>query len=103
MKIQAFLVLEIQSWQSLLFFVKNKIVSSMVWNYLENFKKKIPESRITNSYWLDQLMTYERYKEDNDKLYEEAISEINAENIKAVLQALLAQGNFIEVIMSPEN
>ena len=48
-------------------------------------------------------MTYERYKEDNDKLYEEAISEINAENIKAVLQALLAQGNFIEVIMSPEN
>ncbi|MCX4334575.1 MAG: insulinase family protein [Bacteroidales bacterium] len=70
---------------------------------IENFKKKIPESRITNSYWLDQLMTYERYKEDNDKLYEEAISEINAENIKAVLQALLAQGNFIEVIMSPEN
>ena len=34
--------------------------------------------------------------------YEAAVNSITADGIKAVLKPLLEQGNFIEVIMSPE-
>jgi len=69
---------------------------------IENFKKNIPESRITNGYWMDALQTWYNFGEDSDALYEAAVAEINAENIKAALKELLAQGNFMEVVMCPE-
>ena len=69
---------------------------------IENLKKNIPEKRITNSYWLSVL---KKFYEDNiryDEEYEAAVNSITADGIKAVLKPLLEQGNFIEVIMSPE-
>lgn len=69
---------------------------------IENFKKNIPESRITNGYWMEQLQNYYAFGEDEDALYEAAISEITAENIKTALQEILSQGNFIEVVMGPK-
>ncbi len=70
---------------------------------VENFKKNIPESRITNGWWLNALQMYCNYDGlDYDKEYEAAVNEIGAENIQAALKAVLDQGNFIEVMMSPE-
>ena len=69
---------------------------------IENAKKNLPESRISNSYWRDALMYWNRYGMDYDKEFETAISEISAENIKAVLNEVLSQNNFIEIVMSPE-
>lgn len=69
---------------------------------VENFKKKIPESRISNGYWLSNIQNWYNYDgEDFDAEYEAAISEINKENIKSVLQSILEQGNFIEIVMGP--
>ena len=47
-------------------------------------------------------MYWNRYGMDYDKEFETAISEISAENIKAVLNEVLSQNNFIEIVMSPE-
>ncbi len=70
---------------------------------VENFKKKIPESRISNTYWLSNLQNWYNYGgEDFDALYEEAVGEISAENIMNVLQSVLEQGNFIEIVMRPQ-
>ena len=68
---------------------------------IENFKKNIPESRIRNSYWMSNIKYFEEYGTDYDKAYEEAISDINAENIKAAVRDIVSQENFIEVMMSP--
>ncbi|MGN1045646.1 MAG: M16 family metallopeptidase [Candidatus Cryptobacteroides sp.] len=68
---------------------------------VENFKKKIPESRISNNYWLGVLQGYYSAGIDRDTEYEAAIADINAENIKAAVKALLDQGNFLEVVMGP--
>ena len=70
---------------------------------IENFKKNIPESRIRNSYWMDNLKYFYEYGVDYDKAYEEAVADINAENIKAAVKDIVSSGNFIEVMMSPEN
>ena len=69
---------------------------------VENARKNLPESRISNNYWLDALMYWNRYGVDYDKEFEAAISEISSENIKAVLNEILSQNNFIEVVMYPE-
>ena len=70
---------------------------------VENFKKNVPENRITNSWWLSALQMYCNYDGlDYDKEYEAAVNEISAENIQAALRAVLDQGNFIEIMMSPE-
>ena len=68
---------------------------------VENFRKKMPESRISNNYWLNVLQGYYSAGIDRDTEYEAAIAKINAENIKAAVKALLDEGNFIEVVMGP--
>ena len=69
---------------------------------IENFKKNIPESRIRNSYWLSNIMNYYEYGTDFDKEYEEAVADINSENIRNAVKDIVSQGNFIEIMMSPE-
>ena len=66
-----------------------------------NAKKNLPESRISNSYWMSNIRQHETYGYDNDKEYEEAVESITPEDIKTVLQAILEQNNFIEVRMLP--
>lgn len=81
---------------------KNGPTDEQLTRAIENFKKNIPESRISNKYWMEQLQNYYTFGEDEDALYEAAVSYITAENIKAALQEVLSQGNFIEVVMGPE-
>ena len=68
---------------------------------VENLKKNLPESRINNNYWMNALNHYLEYGEDYDVLYEQAINSLTAADIKALLQAILAEGNFIEVTLTP--
>ena len=70
---------------------------------VENFKKNIPESRITNEWWLSNLQFYYNYNgSDFDKEYEQAVEQIDAENIKAILKSVLEQGNLVEIMMAPQ-
>lgn len=71
---------------------------------IENAKKNIPESRISNSYWMNVLEHNAKLAgvTDYDAEYEKAVNNISAEGIKAVLKDVLASGNFVEVIMLPE-
>ena len=69
---------------------------------MENLKKNLPEKRINNGYWMNALSHYAEYGEDYDKLYEEAINSLTKDDIKSILQAILAQGNFIEVTLTPQ-
>ena len=69
---------------------------------MENLKKNLPEKRINNSYWMNALKHSAEYGEDYDKLYEEAINSLTKDDIKSTLQAILAQGNFIEVMLAPQ-
>ena len=70
---------------------------------IENFKKNLPESRINNSYWMSNLSHYYDYGTDYDAEYEAAINTVTPEDVKAVLQAILAQNNLIEITSSPKN
>ena len=68
---------------------------------MENLKKNLPEKRINNGYWMNALSHYAEYGEDYDTLYEAAINSLTAKDIQTVLQAILAQGNFIEMTLTP--
>ena len=68
---------------------------------VENMKKNVPESRISNQYWKQCIKDNLGYGIDFDKEYEAAINEISIENIQAVLKTILDQKNFIEIEMKP--
>ena len=69
---------------------------------IENLKKNLPEQRISNSYWLSAMNHYYEYGVDYDKEYEAAINSVTPEDIKKLLQAVLAENNFIEVTLAPQ-
>ena len=68
---------------------------------IENFKKNIPESRISNSYWMSSIGSWYRHGIDYDKEYEAAVNSLTPEDVKAALQAILAQGNVINLTSYP--
>ena len=68
---------------------------------VENLKKNIPESRISNNYWMNCLSKNLQYGYDHDAEYEAALASVTAEDVKSLLQAVFAQNNFIQIILSP--
>jgi zinc protease len=68
-----------------------------------NLKKNIPEMRLTNSYWKNAIEDYVLYGRDTDADYEAAVNALDKATLQAVLQDVLAQGNYIEVVMKPAN
>ena len=70
---------------------------------VQNLKKKLPERRQNNSYWQSALESYLRYGRDIDADNEAAINGLTKEKMQSVLQEVLAQDNFIEVVMKPAN
>ena len=68
---------------------------------LLNLQKKVPESRITNSYWARQIRYIQEGYGDNDKEYEAAVNALTAEKVQALANALLNSGNKIEYVMVP--
>ena len=69
---------------------------------IENFKKNIPETRLNNSYWMNNISEYLDHGYDYDAEYEAAVNSVTPEDVKAVLQAVLAQNNLIEVTSAPK-
>ena len=68
----------------------------------ENFNKNIPESRIRNNYWLEEINYWYNYDGmDYDAEYEAAVANLSAEGIKNAVGKILASGNFAEVVMRP--
>ena len=70
---------------------------------VQNLKKKLPERRQNNSYWQSALESYLRYGRDVNADNEAAINGLTKEKMQAALQEVLAQDNFIEVVMKPAN
>ena len=69
---------------------------------IENLKKNVPESRINNSYWQSAIELNLEHGIDYDAEYETALNSVTAEDIKALLQAVLAQDNFIQIVLAPQ-
>ena len=69
---------------------------------LENLKKNIPESRINNSYWQSAIKMNLDHGINYDAEYEAALNNVTAEDIKSLLQAVLAQNNFIQIVLAPQ-
>lgn len=69
---------------------------------LENLRKNVPESRISNSYWKKALELNLEYGIDYDKEYEAALNSITSEDITTLMQSVLAQDNFIEIVLAPQ-
>ncbi len=68
---------------------------------VEFFKAQIAQSRISNSYWLNNLVKYYRFGQDNDTELEAAINSLTKEKIAAMAKSLVESGNFTTVVMSP--
>ena len=68
---------------------------------MENIQKNLPESRITNSYWQSALSLNQEYGIDYDAEYEAALKSVTPEDVKTLMQAVLAQGNFIQIMLAP--
>lgn len=68
---------------------------------VENFKKNVPESRITNNYWMKCLEIWNQFGIDQDTEYEAALNALTPEDVKAALQELLSQGNVINISSFP--
>ena len=70
---------------------------------VKNLEKKIPESRIRNSYWKSAIHNWTKYGLETDQAREAAVKALTPEKVKAAAQELLSSGNFAELIMRPEN
>ena len=68
---------------------------------LLNLKKNVPEQRINNSYWLSALKLNLEHGVDYDAEYEATLNSVTAEDIKNLLQAVLAQDNFLQIVLAP--
>ena len=66
-----------------------------------NLQKNLPESRQRNNWWMNSIELYLTYGQDRDKLYEEAINNLTKEDLPALLKEIMAQGNFMEIVMKP--
>ena len=69
---------------------------------IENLKKNIPESRISNGYWMDVLSDWNDFGIDSVKEYEDAVNSVTAEDVKKLLTKILKQNNFIEFNSTPK-
>lgn len=69
---------------------------------VKNLQKKLPESRISNSWWLSSLRQHQLYGYDYDTGYEEAVNGLKMEDIQNVLKKVLSSGNVKTVIMRPD-
>ena len=69
---------------------------------VENLKKNIPESRISNKYWLSVLSSWDEYGIDYVKEYEEAVNSVTSKDVAKVLSNILKQKNFIEFYSTPK-
>lgn len=69
----------------------------------KNLEKNIPESRITNRYWMKSLKYIEQYGIDYNAEYEAAVKALAPADIQNILKATLASGTMKTIVMRPDN
>ncbi len=68
---------------------------------LKNLRKNIPESRISNNYWMNCLTQFNILGIDYDKEYENAVNSLKPADIQNILKAIMASGSVKTVVMRP--
>jgi len=68
---------------------------------MEYFKAQLPQKRISNRYWSENLECYYRFGENKDAEMETAINSLTKEKISALAKQLVESGNFTAVVLSP--
>ena len=68
---------------------------------IKNIKKNVPQRRIENSYWMANLQKFAEHGIDYDAAYDAAVNAVTSEAVVELMQALLSQGNYIQVSISP--
>ena len=66
-----------------------------------NLKKNLPENRISNNYWANQIENWIDYAEDADTLRETALLLVTKDDVKNITKAIIESGNFIELVQRP--
>ena len=69
---------------------------------VKNMQKNIPERRITNSYWMSALKTWNDYGTDADAEREAAVNALTPQKVQALAARILNEGNMIEIVMRPD-
>lgn len=69
---------------------------------VKNAQKEIPEAKIRNNYWMNEIQQWYIYGIDYDAQLEAAINALTPADVQKAAQKLLASGNYVEVIMRPE-
>lgn len=67
-----------------------------------NFKKNLPEARISNGHWLNEIEHYYTTGEKHDEAYEAALDQVTRQDVIDVLNKILNENNYIEIVISPE-
>ena len=81
--------------------MKTKSLVSTVKN--NSLSKGFPlPPRITNSYWQSAIELNLDHGIDYDAEYEADLNSVTAEDIKTLMQAVLAQNNFIQIVLAPQ-
>ena len=84
-------------------FAENGPTEEQMTRVRENFKKNVPEKRIQNNYWMTVINCIYTYGiADFDAEYEAAVNALTPESIRAAAASVLASGNLLEVVMSPD-
>ena len=65
-------------------------------------RNNLPQSRITNSYWMNVLNLWQNYGIEADTERETAINALTREKVAAMARQILDSGNFVEIRMMPQ-
>lgn len=68
---------------------------------MKNLHKNLPESRITNGWWMNSLKYMDLHSVDFDKEYESALENLKPADVQNILKTILASGTVKTVIMRP--
>ena len=69
---------------------------------IENLKKNIPESRISNHHWQGVLEDWDEFGIDYDAEYENAVNSVTSKDVSDLLKKVLEQNNAIEIKSMPK-
>lgn len=69
---------------------------------VKNLEKKIPEKKLTTSFWISSISNWEKYGVETVAGYENAVKSLTPEAIRQTAKEILYCGNVTEIIMKPE-
>ena len=98
-RVEEMIVLAIQGVEQI---AENGPTEEQMVKIRENFLKNISESRISNSYWASNLRNYDLTGVDLDTEREAIINSLTSEKVKNFVADFIGQGNFVKVVMNPE-